>query len=174
MSVFIFVRSLAFFAVDGGGAGRVGFMVVRHRHRADRHVLVMLVLAINRQWVVDGGGAMLVGNVVIDVVDLLTVCQMTTDDVVVVVVVHLHCTALRPWHAPVVVFHGHWSSCASRCLCCVHVPLLLGSRDCLLGGCCCFAAGVVSGGGGCVTWHEGGVLGWWWLWDEERSKCHSM
>ena len=129
---------------------------------AGRRVPVMWVLAVNRQWVVDRGGAVLVGWVVIDVVGLLTVCKrMNDDNVVVVVVIHLCGMVLRPWRAPVIVFHGRWSSCASRCLCCVWVPLLLGGCGHLLGGCRHFAAGVVCGGGGCIMWHEG-VLRWWW------------
>jgi len=129
---------------------------------AGRRVPVMWALAVNRQWAVDRGGAVLVGWVVIGVVGLLTICKRTNDDdVVVVVVIHLRGMVLRLWHAPVIVFHGRWSSCASRCLCCVWVPLLLGGRGRLLGGCRRFAAGVVCGGGGCVTWHEG-VLRWWW------------
>ena len=45
------------------------------------------VLAANCQWVVDSGGAGLVGWVVIDVVGLLTV-SIQNDDVVVVIVPH--------------------------------------------------------------------------------------
>ena len=132
------------------------FVVAGHR------VPVMWVLAVNRQWAVDRGGAVLVGWVVIGVVGLLTVCKrMNDDDVVVVVVIHLRGMVLRPWRAPIIVFRGHWSSCASRCLCCVWVLLLLGGRGRLLGGCRRFAAGVVCGGGGCITWPEG-VLRWWW------------
>jgi hypothetical protein len=67
----------------------------------------MWVLAVNRQWAVDGGGAVLVGWVVIGVVGLLTVCKRTNDDdVVVVVVIHLRGMVLRAWRAPVVVFRG--------------------------------------------------------------------
>jgi len=142
--------------LSGRGVRLSSFVVV-----AGRRVLVMWVLAVNRQWAVDGGGAVLVGWVVIGMVGLLTVCKRTNDndDVVVVVVIHLCGMVLRPWHVPVIIFRGCWSSCASRCLCCVWVLLLLGGRGCLLGGCRCFAAGVVCGGGGCITWHEG-VLRW--------------
>jgi len=122
------------------------------------HVPVMWVLAVNRQWAVDGGGAVLVWWVVIGMVGLLTVCKRTNN---ICIVIHLRGMVLRPWHAPVVIFRGRWSSCASCCLCCVWVPLLLGGRGCLLGGCRRFAAGVVCSGGGCITWHEG-VLRWWW------------
>jgi len=85
------------------------FMVAGHC------VPVMWVLAINRQWAVDGGGAVLVGWVVIRMVGLLTICKrMNNDNNVVVVVIHLHGMALRPWHVPVIVFRGCWSSCASH------------------------------------------------------------
>ena len=89
---------------------------------------------------------------------LLTICKRTNDDIVVI---HLRGMVLMLWHVPVVVFRGHWLSCASHCLCCVWVLLLLGGRGHLLGGCRRFAAGVVCSGGGCITWHEG-VLRWWW------------
>jgi len=125
-------------------------------------VPLMWVLAINRQWVVNGGGAVLVGWVVIGVVGLLTICKrMNDDDIIFIVVIHLRGMVLRLWHAPVIVFRGRWSWCASRCLCCVWVPLLLGGHGHLLGSCHRFAAGVVCSGGGCVTCHEG-VLRWWW------------
>jgi len=125
-------------------------------------VPVMWVLAIDCPLVVDGGGAVLVGWVVIGMVGLLTICKRTNDNVIVVVIViHLHGMVLRPWRAPVVVFRGCWLSCASRCLCCVWVPLLFGGCGHLLGGCRRFVAGVVCGGGGCIMWHEG-VLRWWW------------
>ena len=101
-----------------------------------------------------------VSGVVIGVVGLLTVCKRTNNDNVVVVI-HLCGMVLRPWNVPIVVFRGRWLSCASRCLCCVWVLLLLGGRGRLLGSCHRFAAGVVCGGGGCITWHEG-VLRWWW------------
>jgi len=127
---------------------------------AGRRVLVMWVLAVNCPLAVDGGGAVVVGWMVIGVWVCLPYAKgrTTNDDVVVI---HLRGMVLRPWRAPVVIFHGHWSSCASRCLCCVWVPLLLGGRGRLLGGCCRFTAGVVCSGGGCITWHEG-VLRWWW------------
>ena len=76
---------------------------------AGHRVLVMWVLAIDCPLVVDGGGAVLVGWVVIGMVGLLTVCKRMNN-----VVIHLHGMALRPWHAPVVVFRGCWSSCASH------------------------------------------------------------
>jgi len=139
--------------LSGRGMCLSSFFVV-----AGCRVPVMWVLAINCQWAVDGGGAVLVGWVVIGVVGLLTVCKRTNNDIVVI---HLRGMVLRPWHAPVVIFRGCWSSCASHCLFCVWVLLLLGGRGRLLGGCCHFAAGVVCSGGGCVTWHEG-VLRWWW------------
>ena len=135
-------------------------------------VPVMWVLAVNRQLAVNGG-AMLVGCMVIYTVGLLTLSK-TMDDNNNIVVVHLHCMALRPRHAPVVVFRGRWSSCAGRCLCCVWVPLLLGGHGRLLRGCRRFVAGVVCGGGVCLTWNEGGVLRWWWLWVEGRNKCHRL
>ena len=53
------------------------------------------VLAANRQWAVDGGGAGLVGWVVIDVVRLLTI-SIRNDDIVVVVVPHR--SALHGYH----------------------------------------------------------------------------
>jgi len=53
------------------------------------------VLAANRQWAVDSGGAGLVGWVVIDVVRLLTI-SIRNDDVVVVVVPHW--SALHGYH----------------------------------------------------------------------------
>ena len=53
------------------------------------------VLAANHQWAVNGGGAGLLGWVVIDVVRLLTV-SIQNDDVVVVVVPHQ--SALHGYH----------------------------------------------------------------------------
>ena len=53
------------------------------------------VLAANRQWAVDGGGAGSVGWVVIDMVRLLTV-SIQNDDIVVVVVPHR--SALHGYH----------------------------------------------------------------------------
>ena len=95
------------------------FVVAGHR------VPVMWALAINRQWAVNRGGAVLVGWVVIGVVGLLTVCKRTNDDDDdIVIVIDLCGMVLRLWHVPVVVFRGRWSSCASCCLCCVWVPLL--------------------------------------------------
>jgi len=79
--------------LSGCGVCPSSFFVV-----AGHHVPVMWVLAVNRQWVVDGGGAVLVGWVVIGMVGLLTVCKRTNDDdIVVVVVIHLHGMVLRPW-----------------------------------------------------------------------------
>ena len=102
-----------------GLSGRVvrpsSFFVV-----AGRRVPVMWVLAINRQWAVDRGGAVLVGWVVIGVVGLLTVCKRTNDDVVVIVIViHLRGMVLRPWRAPVVIFRGLVVVCQSLPLLCV-------------------------------------------------------
>jgi len=62
---------------------------------AGRRVPVMWVLAVNCQWAVDHGGAVLVGWVVIGMVGLLTVCKRTNE----------------PCCAPVVVFRGCWLSC---------------------------------------------------------------
>jgi len=59
--------------LSGHGVHPLSFFVV-----AGHHVLVMWVLAVNRQWAVDGGGAVLVGWVVIGVVGLLTICKRTT------------------------------------------------------------------------------------------------
>jgi len=64
---------------------------------AGRCVPVMWALAVNRQWAVDCGGAVLVGWVVIGMVGLLTVCKRTNDDdVIVVIVIHLRGMVLRP------------------------------------------------------------------------------
>jgi len=73
------VHPLSFFVVAGG------------------RVPVMWVLAVNRQWAVDRGGAVLVGWVVIGMVGLLTICKRTNDDddIVVVVVIHLRGMVLR-------------------------------------------------------------------------------
>jgi len=63
-------------------------------------------LAANCQWVVDGGGAVLVGWVVIDVVDMAgVICGSGA----------VECG-----------FRGCWSSCASHCLCYVWLFSLLG------------------------------------------------
>jgi len=66
------------------------------------------VLAANRQWAVDGGGAGLVGWVVIDVVGLLTV-SIQNDDVVVVIVPHQ--SVLGLWGAVFMLL------CAGHCHC---------------------------------------------------------
>ena len=96
--------------LSGHGVCPSSFFVV-----AGHCVPVMWVLAINRQWAVDGGGAVLVGWVVIGVVGLLTICKRTNNDNDNDnVVIHLHGMALRPWRAPVIIFHGCWSSCASH------------------------------------------------------------
>jgi len=84
---------------------------------AGRRVPVMWVLAVDRPLVVDGGGAVLVGWMVIGVWVCLPYAKGRTtndDDIVVVVVIHLRGRALRPCCAPVVVFRGCWSSCAGH------------------------------------------------------------
>ena len=69
------------------------------------------VLAANCQWAVDGDGAVLVGWVVIDMVD----------------VARLTCGVIRGSGAVECSFRGCWSSCAGCCLCYVWLSLLLGS-----------------------------------------------
>ena len=96
--------------LSGCGVRASSFFVV-----AGRCVPVMWVLAVNCQWAVDGGGAVLVGWVVIGVVGLLTICKRKNDDnIVVIVVIHLHVMALRPWCVRIIIFRGCWSSCAGH------------------------------------------------------------
>jgi len=89
------------------------------------------VLAANRQWAVNGGGAGLVGWVVIDVVRLLTV-SIRNDDVVVVVVPHQ--SALHGYHITFSdvarltsgVVHGSGAmGCGFRVVVCWLLPLVV-------------------------------------------------
>jgi len=83
----------AFIAIHGGG--RLTCLWCSF------HGVTWRVLAANRQWAVNGGGAGLVGWVVIDVVRLVTI-SIRNDDVLVVVVPHQ--SALHGYH--VVQQHG--------------------------------------------------------------------
>jgi len=67
--------------LSGHGVRLSSFFMV-----AGRRVPVMWVLAINHQWVVNSGGAVLVWWVVIGMVGLLTVCKRMND---IVIVIHL-------------------------------------------------------------------------------------
>jgi len=105
--------------VGGGGGHSLPFVVVgtrcvfivlvyRSRMLMGRGGVMWRVLAANRQWAVDGGGAGLVGWVVIDVVGLLTV-SIQNDDIVIVIVPRQ--SALGPWGAVFMLL------CAGHCHC---------------------------------------------------------
>ena len=116
------------------------------------------VLAANHQWAVDGGGAVLVGWVVIDMVQLLTISVVP------------HQSALHGYHitfsnvaqlthgviggsgAMECSFRGCWSSSAGCCLCYMWLLLLLGGHGHLLGSCC-----HLLGSGSCLLGSSQGI-----------------
>ena len=113
------------------------------------------VLAANRQWVVDGGGAGLVGWVVIDVVRLLTI-SIRNDDVVVIVVPQSVCVAWLPrlsvtWPGSLVgwfVALGPWGAVFVSSLCVVVVVIrqlwpFLGQLSSFVVAVVCWAVAVV-------------------------------
>jgi len=124
---------------------------------AGRRVPVMWVLAIDHPLVVDSGGAVLVGWVVIGVWVCLPYAKGRTTNDDIVVVIHLHGMALRPWCVPVIIFRGCWSSCAG------HVGA---SRQLPVGGrwwwCCVSVVGGNRHGGAAYHMQK----------DEQRHCCH--